>query len=129
MSQVLLVEDNLDIAVLIAMKLESAGHIVTMAHDGPSALKHMTSELPDLVLLDWMIPAPDGLDLCEKLCADQRYDEIPIVMISARAHHDDIERCMAAGANDFITKPFSLRDLSARIDHALASVRPHIGAT
>lgn len=119
MSKVLVVDDDIDICALIEFKLAGAGHEVIVEHDGEGGLAAARSERPDAVLLDWMMPRLSGLEVCAALRSDPELASIPVVLLTARAQEADIERGFAAGADDYIVKPFSPRELSTRVDAVL----------
>ena len=123
MARVLLAEDDADISYLVVFKLRLAGHDVTAFPDGLSALASAHRDRPDVVVLDIMMPRMSGLDLCRELRSDPATADLPIVMLTARAQESDIEAGRAAGADDYIVKPFSLRDLVSRIEAVLARVQ------
>ena len=129
MTDVLVVEEDLDIGALVSTVLERAGHRVALVPDREAALDLTTRERFDLVVLDWTNQVPGGIELCDRLRRDRRLDAVPIVMLTARARPDDVARGLAAGADDYITKPFSVRDLTERIDAVLARVRRDLGVT
>ena len=119
MSRILVVDDDTDICELIGFKLTSMGHQVITEHDGEGGLATARSELPDLILLDWMMPRLNGPEVCIELRADPNTEVIPVVLLTAKAQESDIQRGFAAGANDYISKPFSPRELGARVDALL----------
>jgi two-component system, OmpR family, phosphate regulon response regulator PhoB len=123
MARVLLAEDDPDISYLVVFKLRLAGHDVTAFADGLSALTSARRDRPDVVVLDIMMPRMSGLDLCRELRTDPATADLPIVMLTARAQESDIEAGFAAGADDYIVKPFSLRELVSRIEAVLARVQ------
>jgi len=95
------------------------GHTVLVEHDGEAALAALDYAPVDLVLLDWMMPRMAGLDTCRALRADHRFARLPVLMLTARAREDDVRRGLAAGADDYIVKPFSPREVAARVAAAL----------
>ena len=111
-STVLVVEDEVDICNLIRSHLESAGHTVLQAFDGPSALSLVEQYAPQLVILDWMLPGLDGLTVCRRI---RERHLTPIIMLTARS--DEIDRVLGleVGADDYVVKPFSMRELMARV--------------
>lgn len=115
MARVLVTEDSQDIADLIRHFLEKAGHTVTVTTSGTEGLRHARSERPDLAILDLMLPGLDGLQVCRALRADPATAAIPIIMVTARAEEADRIRGLELGADDYITKPFSPRELTARV--------------
>ena len=119
MSKVLVVDDDTDICELIGLKLTSMGHEVVTEHDGEVGLAAARSERPDIVLLDWMMPRLNGPEVCLELRADPATAAIPVILLTAKAQDVDIQQGLAAGANDYISKPFSPRELGARVDALL----------
>jgi two-component system, OmpR family, phosphate regulon response regulator PhoB len=113
--RVLIVEDEADIAELIAVNLRHNGFDPVWAADGESGQREVDAALPDLVLLDWMLPRSSGLALAKKWRADPRTKEVPVIMITARGDEPDRIAGLDAGADDYITKPFSTQELLARI--------------
>ena len=119
MLRVLVVEDEAAIAELVAMNLRHAGLNVVLAADAEAVQREVNGELPDLVLLDWMLPGQSGLQLAQRWRADARTRALPIIMLTARAAEDDRVRGLDAGADDYLSKPFSPRELLARTRAAL----------
>jgi len=109
---ILVVEDEGAIAEAVRVRLASEGYAVRVAGDGPEALRMAGDERPDLVVLDLMLPGMDGLEVCREL---QRESWVPILMLTARADEADKVAGLSVGADDYMTKPFSLRELAARI--------------
>ncbi|WP_217912868.1 response regulator transcription factor [Miltoncostaea marina] len=120
MARILVVEDDPDIAELIAFKLEREGHVVRAEADGRAGLAAALAEPPDLVLLDWMMPRMSGLEVCQELRADPRGERMPVIFLTAKAQEADVQRGFAMGADDFIPKPFSPRELASRVGAVLA---------
>ena len=120
---VLVAEDDPDVRELIARKLRGEGMDVMGVGDGLSALEAARTMRPDLVLLDVMMPGMTGLQICEELRSHVATRNLPVVLITARARAVDIETGYLAGADDYIVKPFSPRDLVARIRTGLRAVR------
>src|SRR5918993_203132 len=123
MSRVLIVEDDKDIAQLIAYYLQKAGHTVEMLASGTTAVARAKAAPPDLIVLDLMLPGMDGLLVCQSLRAEPATAVIPIIMLTARA--DEAERIagLELGADDYVTKPFSPRELTARVAALLRRVQ------
>jgi two-component system phosphate regulon response regulator PhoB len=115
MKNVLIVEDEKDLAGLLAFNLEKEGYVATCEHDGKSGLERALLDIPDLILLDLMLPGLLGTDICKELRKDQRTAHIPIIMITAKG--DEIDRVVGfeVGADDYIVKPFSMREVALRI--------------
>jgi two-component system phosphate regulon response regulator PhoB len=115
MSRILVVEDEAAIAELVSMNLRHAGHEVVLAADGDQAQLAIDAQLPDLVLLDWMLPGHSGISLAQQWRRAERTRMLPIIMLTARAHEGDKITGLDAGADDYLTKPFSTHELMARI--------------
>ncbi len=124
MSRVLVVEDESAIAELIALNLRHAGYEVVIATTADQAQEEVDSVLPDLVLLDWMLPGQSGLMLARRWRSETRTRELPIVMLTARADEQDKVTGLDAGADDYLTKPFSTNELMARIRAVLRRKAP-----
>jgi DNA-binding response OmpR family regulator len=130
MSRVLVVEDDKDIAELIAHYLQKAGHTVETAATGTAGLKRAKEAAPDLILLDLMLPGMDGLMVCQTLRSDPATASIPIIMLTARGEEGERIAGLELGADDYVTKPFSPRELTARVAALLRRVqRPAAGRT
>ncbi|MFE1203083.1 response regulator [Streptomyces sp. NPDC058762] len=121
---VLVAEDDRKQAELIRRYLVHDGYVVTAVHDGETALREATRRPPDLLVLDWMLPGLDGLEICRRL---RRESELPILMLTARSTEDDLLRGLDLGADDYMTKPFRPRELVARIRTLLRRSRPSAG--
>jgi two-component system phosphate regulon response regulator PhoB len=115
MPTVLVVEDESAIAELVAINLRHAGFEVTLAENADQAMVAVDAVLPDLVLLDWMLPGQSGVALARRWRGDARTRELPIIMLTARADETDKVSGLDAGADDYLTKPFSTQELLARI--------------
>lgn len=124
MSRVLVVEDETAIAELISINLRHAGHEVTLALDADQAQIEIDAVLPDLVVLDWMLPGASGLQLARRWRSSPRTKELPIIMLTARAEESDKVSGLDAGADDYLTKPFSTQELMARIRAVLRRKAP-----
>ncbi len=124
MSLVLIADDDPDIRELVAFKLGQAGHRVVAVADGEAALAEARAETPDLELLDVMMPRRTGMEVCRELRADPRTGSVPVILLTAKAQEADIEQGFAAGADDYIVKPFSPRELVSRVTTALYRVTP-----
>jgi two-component system, OmpR family, phosphate regulon response regulator PhoB len=121
MAHVLVVDDDPDIRSLIAETLVRRNHTIVQAADGPTGLAAAREHLPDVILLDWMMPGMSGVELCAVLRADPMFENTTIMLITARCEESDRIEGTRAGADDFIHKPFSLKDLRSRVDAAAAS--------
>ncbi len=124
MSLVLVVEDESAIAELISLNLRHAGYEVTIAGSAEQAQAAVDGVLPDLVLLDWMLPGQSGLALARRWRAEARTRELPIIMLTARADEADKVAGLDAGADDYLPKPFSTNELMARIRAVLRRKAP-----
>ena len=123
MSDILVVEDDRDIAELVAHTLRKAGHGASIAASGTAALARIKETPPDLIVLDVMLPGMDGLQVCRALRADPATAAIPIIMLTARAEEGDRIEGLELGADDYVTKPFSPRELAARVAALLRRVQ------
>jgi DNA-binding response OmpR family regulator len=115
MSQILVVEDDADIASLIAHYLEKAGHRIDRLSYGGDVLPHLRRLSADLVVLDLMLPGMDGLAVCQAMRADPATAAIPVIMLTARGEESDRVAGLEIGADDYVTKPFSPKELTARV--------------
>jgi len=109
---ILVVEDEVAIAEAVRARLASEGYSVRVAHDGSQAIEAAAAERPDLVVLDLMLPGMDGLEVCQEI---QKTDWVPVLMLTARTEEADKVAGFAVGADDYLTKPFSMRELTARV--------------
>ena len=125
-STILVVEDEPAIQELIAVNLSFAGHKVLRATDAEQAQTLIRAELPDLILLDWMLPGASGITLARKLRAEERTKAIPVIMLTAKGAEQDKVDGLEAGADDYITKPFSPKELMARIKAVLRRRAPQL---
>ena len=116
---ILVVEDDLDIRELISFNLQNEGHQVFEAKDGEAGIDKAREKLPDLILLDLMLPGIQGLDVCRIIKSDQETKETPIIMVTALGQEEDIVKGLETGADDYITKPFSIKVLIARVNAVL----------
>ena len=121
---ILAVDDEVHILELISFNLKAAGYHVVTALTGEEALKRCEVEKPSLVLLDIMLPGIDGLEVCRRLKGDRTTSNIPIIMLTARGDEVDKILGLELGADDYITKPFSVRELAARVKSLLRRVAP-----
>jgi two-component system phosphate regulon response regulator PhoB len=124
---ILVVEDEPDIQDLIAYNLEKAGHAVVRAGSGEQARDRVREVLPDLVLVDWMLPGMSGMDLTRWLRGNKRTSDIPLIMLTARGTESDKLAGLDLGADDYMTKPFSTRELNSRIRAVLRRRAPQAG--
>jgi two-component system phosphate regulon response regulator PhoB len=123
---ILVVEDEPAIQELVVINLKHAGFVVVQASSAEEAESAIRAALPDLVVLDWMLPGQSGVALAKKLRGDKRTQEIPIIMLTARAHEEDKIQGLDAGADDYVTKPFSPKELVARVRAVLRRRAPHL---
>lgn len=123
MTSILVVDDDLALADVLAFTLRRAGYEALLAHSGRDALEQFSREPPDLVILDWMLPDMDGLEVCKRLRSES---SVPIIMLTVRFGDDDVVAALEAGADEYITKPFSPRQAVARVGALLrrASGKP-----
>ena len=126
--RLLLVEDDRSLAELISFHFERAGYDVTRTGDGEEALILVEEVKPDLVLLDWMIEGISGIEVCRRMRRRGATANLPIVMLTARGEEDDRIRGLETGADDYVTKPFSPKELVARAGAVLRRVRPALAA-
>jgi len=124
MSRIVVVEDESAIAELIAINLRHAGHEVTLAASAEQAQRAIDAVLPDLVVLDWMLPGQSGLALARQWRGSERTRELPIIMLTARGEEADKVAGLDAGADDYLAKPFSTNELMARIRAVLRRKAP-----
>jgi len=121
---ILVVDDEEPIQELLRFNLEKEGYFVRVAKDGQEALQHVENDQPDLIVLDLMLPGMDGLEVCRKLRANPKFQQIPIIMLTAKGEEFDKVLGLELGADDYMTKPFSPRELLARIKARLR--RPNL---
>lgn len=122
MARILLVEDEPAIQELIVCNLELAGHEAVRADSAEQALESIRDSLPDLVLLDWMLPGVSGIEICRRLKTRAETRDIPVIMLSARTEETDRVRGLETGADDYVVKPFSVKEVIARIRAVLRRV-------
>lgn len=120
MASVLVADDDIDIRNLVSYKLTHAGHEVIAVENGLAALKSVREHPVDLALLDVRMPGLSGLDVCRELRADTQTRALPVILLTARSQEADVETGFAAGADDYIVKPFSPRELISRVEAVLA---------
>ena len=123
---ILVVEDEPQVQELLAVNLEHAGHRVLRAASAEEAENAIREELPDVLILDWMLPGESGVTLTRRLRAEERTRELPILMLTARAMEQDKVSGLDAGADDYLTKPFSPKELAARIKAVLRRRAPQL---
>ena len=123
MARILIVEDEANIVTLISIRLERLGHTINSADNGVAALDMAREIMPDLILLDVMLPVLNGFQVLQRLKADSATAAIPVLMLTARGHESDIAAGLEGGADDYLIKPFSFPELIARVSTALARHR------
>ena len=121
---VLVMEDEDALATLLQYNLEKEGYRVVVAADGEEGMLQIDERLPDLVLLDWMLPKLSGLEVCRRIRGKSETRNLPIIMLTARGEETDRVRGLDTGADDYMTKPFSMTELIARIRAVLRRIRP-----
>ena len=121
---VLVVEDEDALSTLLHYNLEKEGYRVSLAADGEEALTQIDEQLPDLIVLDWMLPKVSGIEVCRRLRGRSETRNVPIIMLTARGEETDRIRGLDTGADDYIVKPFSMVELTARIRAVLRRIRP-----
>lgn len=121
---ILIVEDEAALVTMLRYNLEKEGYRVCEAGDGEEALTVVAERKPDLVVLDWMLPSLSGIEVCRQLRRKPNTRELPIIMLTARGEEGDKIRGLNTGADDYMTKPFSLPELMARIRAMLRRVQP-----
>ena len=123
---ILVVEDEPAIQELLSVNLKHNGFLVVRANSAEEGESAIRAALPDLVILDWMLPGQSGVSLARKLRADERTRELPVIMLTARVHEEDKVQGLEAGADDYVTKPFSPKELVARVRAVLRRRTPHL---
>ncbi len=118
---ILVVEDERNIVESLSVLMKKAGFSVRVARDGNTALRTIESEAPDLVLLDIMMPRRDGYEVCRTIRANPDWDQVRIIMLSAKGRDLDRRKGLELGADDYITKPFSTREIVERVQEILAT--------
>ena len=124
--RILVVDDEKDIVELLQYNLEKEGYKISTVFSGEQCLENIKTELPDLILLDLMLPEIDGLDVCKILKSNSRTSNIPIIMLTAKGEETDIVLGLELGADDYITKPFKIRELLARVKAVLRRTKNNI---
>ncbi len=124
MQRVLICDDEPDLASLVALNLKDAGFEVEVAHTGEGALARARANRPDLVLLDVMLPDVSGAEVCRRLKSDPATAQVPVMLLTARGEEPDRVRGFEAGADDYVTKPFSVRELVLRVRAVLRRQAP-----
>lgn len=125
-AKVLIVEDEEAISDLLSYNLEKEGFSVAITADGDDAMLTVRESRPDLILLDWMLPNVSGIELCRQLRGQMETREIPVIMLTARGEEEDRVRGLLTGADDYVTKPFSMTELVARMRAVLRRASPAV---
>jgi len=125
-TRVLIVEDEEPIAVLLRYNLEAEGYAVETEARGDRVEQLVAEEPPDLVILDWMLPGVSGIEICRRLRAREQTRRLPILMLTARGEESERVRGLSIGADDYVTKPFSLPELLARVRSLIRRARPDL---
>ncbi|MBL8657730.1 MAG: phosphate regulon transcriptional regulator PhoB [Altererythrobacter sp.] len=123
-AKLLLVEDDPALLELLEYRFRNEGYAVRATPDGDEALVLASEDAPDLVILDWMIEGTSGIEVCRRLRRDKATAHVPIIMLTAREAEDDRIRGLDTGADDYLTKPFSPRELMARVNAVMRRIRP-----
>lgn len=121
---ILVIEDEDALSTLLQYNLQKEGYEVVIAADGEEGLMQAEERLPDLVILDWMLPKVSGIEVCRRLRSRPESRNLPIIMLTARGEETDRVRGLDTGADDYMTKPFSMTELTARIRAVLRRIRP-----
>ncbi|WP_439599984.1 phosphate regulon transcriptional regulator PhoB [Devosia sp.] len=125
-ANILIVEDEDDVAILLRYNLEAEGFRVSTAASGDEAVERIRDGIPDLILLDWMLPGLSGIELCRRWRTKEETARTPIIMITARGEEEERVRGLATGADDYVVKPFSIPELLARINALLRRSSPQL---
>lgn len=121
--KILIVDDEMDTLIPLKRSLEAEDYIVLEVYEGNEAMRKSKAEIPDLIILDLMLPGMDGYEVCSRLKKDARTENIPVIMLTARDEVRDKVEGLDIGADDYVTKPFNLNELKARIKSALRRTR------
>ena len=127
-AQILIIEDEAALAELLEYNLLSEGFAVRISGNGDDAMLSLDEEPPDLMLLDWMLPGLSGIEICRRVRARAELRDMPIIMMTARGEETDRVRGLDTGADDYLTKPFSIPELTARVRALLRRARPTIAS-
>ena len=126
LANILLVEDEKSIITLIKYNLEKEGFKVFCAETGEDALKIIKEKIPDLVILDWMLPDTSGIDVCRQIKVDKKLKNIPVLILTAKGEPDDKIKGLEVGADDYVTKPFNNKELLLRIKSLIKRSKPSL---
>ena len=121
---VVIAEDEASVSELLRYNLESEGYETATANDGDEAMLLLNERVPDLMLLDWMLPKVSGIEICRRVRSRQDTANLPIIMLTAKTEEADRVRGLETGADDYVTKPFSTNELMARVRAVLRRIRP-----
>ncbi|MEC7289595.1 MAG: phosphate regulon transcriptional regulator PhoB [Pseudomonadota bacterium] len=121
---IVIAEDEKSVAELLRYNLEAEGYETAIANDGDEAMLLLDERVPDLMLLDWMLPKISGIEICRRVRARLETANLPIIMLTARTEEADRIRGLETGADDYVTKPFSTNELMARVKAVLRRIRP-----
>ena len=121
---IVIAEDEQAVSELLRYNLESEGYETAIANDGDEAMLLIDERIPDLMLLDWMLPKISGIEICRRVRTRQETANLPIIMLTARTEEADRIRGLETGADDYVTKPFSTNELMARVKAVLRRIRP-----
>lgn len=123
-AHVFIAEDETSIVTLLKYNLEKEGYKVTSSENGNEALKLIKDINPDLILMDWMLPDLSGVEVCKNLKNNKKFSDIPVIMLTAKGEEEDKLKAFDTGADDYVTKPFSQKELNARIKSLLRRSKP-----
>ncbi|NCU49907.1 MAG: phosphate regulon transcriptional regulatory protein PhoB [Candidatus Fonsibacter ubiquis] len=126
LANVLLVEDEKSITTLIKYNLEKEGFKVYCSETGEDALKIIKEKIPDLVILDWMLPDTSGIDICRQIKVDKKLKNIPVLILTAKGEPDDKIKGLEVGADDYVTKPFNNKELLLRVKSLIKRAKPSL---
>lgn len=121
---IVIAEDETSVSELLRYNLEAEGYETAIANDGDEAMLLLDERIPDLMLLDWMLPKISGIEICRRVRTRQETANLPIIMLTARTEEADRIRGLETGADDYVTKPFSTNELMARVKAVLRRIRP-----
>lgn len=127
--RIMIVEDEQPLALMLRYNLESEGYAVSTVERGDEAETRLLESVPDLLLLDWMLPGVSGIELCRRLRSREATRSLPIIMLTARGEESERVRGLATGADDYVVKPFSVPELMARVKAALRRAKPELIAS
>ena len=126
LANILLVEDEKSIVTLIKYNLEKEGFKVFCSETGEDALKIIKEKIPDLVILDWMLPDTSGIDVCRQIKVDKKLKNIPVLILTAKGEPDDKIKGLEVGADDYVTKPFNNKELLLRVKSLIKRSKPSL---